>query len=57
MDGVIWLFLAQVIGLAVLAVALVGLHRRPSGLEPDLREFMGWAGARGRIEAPMLRIF
>jgi ribosomal protein L37AE/L43A len=34
MDGIIWLYLAQVVALVVLSVVVIGLRRRR--LEPDL---------------------
>jgi hypothetical protein len=34
MDGIFWLFLAQVFALVILGVVLVGLRRRPSGVDP-----------------------
>jgi ribosomal protein L37AE/L43A len=37
MEGIIWLFLAQVVALAVLAVVLAALRRRPSGVDPKPR--------------------
>jgi hypothetical protein len=33
MAGIIWLFLAQVFALVMLSVVLVGLRRRPSGVD------------------------
>jgi hypothetical protein len=37
MDVIIWRFSALIIGLAVLALVLVALRRRPSGPNPQLR--------------------